>query len=40
MDNIQNIQTIIRPYKINIKIGEALNAHTNVRGHFGMAEHY
>ena len=33
--DIQNIQTIIRPYK-NIKMGKDLNVHTNVQGHFGM----
>ena len=40
MGNIQNIQAIIRPYKTNIKMGEVLNVHTNVRGHFGMVEQY
>ena len=40
MGNIQNIQTIIRPYKTNIKIGKDLNIHTNVCGHFGMIEQY
>ena len=36
MGNIRNIQTIIRPYKTNIKMGKDLNVHTIVRGHFGM----
>ena len=40
MGNIQNIQTIIRPYKTNIKMGEVLNLHTNVQGHFGIVEQY
>ena len=40
MGNIQNIQTIIRPYKINFKMGKDLNVHTNVRGHFGIVEQY
>ena len=40
MSNIQNIQTLIRPYKTNIKMGKDLNVHTNVRGHFGMVEQY
>ena len=40
MGNIQNIQSIIRPYKTNIKIGEDFNVHTNVLGHFGMVEEY
>ena len=39
MGNIQNIQTIIQPYKTNIKMEEVLNFHTNVRGLFGMVEH-
>ena len=38
--NIQNIQTIIRPYKTNIKMGKDLNVHTNVRGYLGMVEQY
>ena len=40
MGNIQNIQTIIRPYKTNIKMGKDLNVHTNVQGHFGMVKQY
>ena len=40
MGNIQNIQTIIRPYKTNIKMEKDLNVHANVRGHFGMVEQY
>ena len=38
MGNIQNIQTIIQPYKMNIKMGEVITLHTNVPGHFGMVE--
>ena len=40
IDNIQNIQTIIQPYKTNIKIGKDLNVHTNVQCLFGMVEQY
>ena len=40
MVNIQNIQTIIRPYRTYVKRGKDLNVHTNVGGHFGMVEQY
>ena len=36
MGNNQNIQTIIRPCRTYIKIGEVFNPNTNVRGHFCM----
>ena len=40
MGNIQKIETIIRSYKTNIKMGKDLNVHTNIQGHFGMVEQY
>ena len=40
MGNIQNTPTLIRPYKMSIKMGEVLNPHINMRGHFDMVEQY